>query len=72
MWLPRPLYEAKPLAAVVAGLAALAAAFFVPSSPRGVMLVAGGALLVYGLTIWMKRRDYRSTQSNYDPRAIDE
>jgi hypothetical protein len=25
-----------------------------------------------GLLLWMKRRDYRSTQSAYDPRAIDE
>ena len=72
MWLPRPLYEAKPLAAVVAGLAAFGAAYYVPASPRGVLLAFGGALLVYGLMIWMRRRDYRSTQSNYDPRAIDE
>lgn len=72
MWLPRPLYEAKPLAAAVAGLAALAAAYYVPASPRGVLLVVGAALVVYGLMIWMKRRDYRRTQSTYDPRAIDE
>lgn len=72
MWLPRPLYEAKPFVAVVVGLAAFAAAFYMPASPRGVLLVVGGALVVYGLTILMKRRDYRSTQSSYDPRAIDE
>jgi hypothetical protein len=72
MWLPRPVYEAKPFAAIVAGLAAFATAYLVPASPRGVLLLAGGILVVYGLMIWMRRRDYRSTQSTYDPRAIDE
>jgi hypothetical protein len=72
MWLPRPVYEAKPFAAIVAGLAAFAAAYFLPAAPRGVLLVVAGALVVYGLTIWMRRRDYRSTQATYDPRAIDE
>jgi hypothetical protein len=72
MWLPRLVYEAKPFVAVVAGLAAFAVAYFMPASPRGALLVAGGALVVYGLTIWMRRRDFRSTQSSYDPRAIDE
>jgi len=72
MWLPRPVYEAKPFVAGVAGLAAFATAYFMPASPRGVLLLAGGALVVYGLMIWMRRRDYRSTQSTYDPRAIDE
>jgi len=72
MWLPRPVYEAQPFVAVVAGLAAFAFAYFVPASPRGLLLAAGGASVVYGLIIWMRRRDFRSTQSNYDPRAIDE
>lgn len=72
MWLPRPVYEAKPFVAVVFGLAAFAAAYFIPASPRGVLFVVGGALVTYGLMIWMRRRDYRRTQSNYDPRAIDE
>ena len=72
MWLPRPLYEAKPFVAVAVGLAAFAMAYFMPASPRGVLFVAGGAVVTYGLMIWMRRRDYRRTQSNYDPRAIDE
>jgi Na+-transporting NADH:ubiquinone oxidoreductase subunit NqrD len=72
MWLPRPVYEAKPYAAIVAGLACFAVSYFVANSPRGLLFVAGGAFVTYGLMLWMKRRDYRSTQSDYDPRAIDE
>lgn len=72
MWVPRPVYEAQPFVTVILGLAAFAAACFLPGSPRGVLFVVGGALATYGLMIWMKRRDYRRTQSNYDPRAIDE
>ena len=34
--------------------------------------IAGGALVTVGALLWMKRRDYRATQSGYDPRAIDE
>jgi hypothetical protein len=72
MWLPRPVYEAKPVVAIGAGLAAFAGAYFVPASPRGVLFVVGGAAVTYGLALWMKRRDYRRNQSDYDPRAIDE
>ena len=32
----------------------------------------GGALVTIGALLWMKRRDYRATQSGYDPRAIDD
>jgi hypothetical protein len=72
MWLPRPLYEAKPYVAVVAGLACFALAWFVERSPRSALFVLGGGLVTLGVLLWMRRRDYRSTQSAYDPRAIDE
>jgi hypothetical protein len=72
MWLPRPLYEAKPYLSVAVGVACLLVAWFVEQSPRSALLVLGGGLVTIGLLLWMKRRDYRSTQSAYDPRAIDE
>ncbi|HWJ05648.1 MAG TPA: hypothetical protein VNS57_07635 [Steroidobacteraceae bacterium] len=72
MWLPRPLYEAKPYLSVAVGVACLLVAWFVEQSPRSALLVLGGGLVTVGLLLWMKRRDYRSTQSAYDPRAIDE
>jgi drug/metabolite transporter (DMT)-like permease len=72
MWLPRPLYEAKPWLMAVAGLACLAIAWFAERSPRSALFVLGGGLVTLGALLWMKRRDYRSAQSNYDPRAVDE
>ena len=72
MWLPRPLYEAIPYVAVAGGASALAVAWWVEKSPRTLLFVAGGALVTLGALLWMKRRDYRSTQSSYDPRALDE
>jgi drug/metabolite transporter (DMT)-like permease len=72
MWLPRPLYEAKPWLSIVLGLGCFALAWWLERSPRGTLFVLGGGLVTLGVLLVMKRRDYRSTQSDYDPRAIDE
>jgi drug/metabolite transporter (DMT)-like permease len=72
MWLPRPLYEAKPYASILVGLACFAVAWWIERSPRSVLFVLGAGLVTLGVLLVMKRRDYRSTQSDYDPRAIDE
>ena len=72
MWLPRPLYEAKPYASILIGLVCFAVEWWVDRSPRSALFVLGGGLVTIGVLLAMKRRDYRSTQSDYDPRAIDE
>ena len=72
MWLPRPVYEAVPYASVLAGVACFALAYFSENGPRGFELALGGLLVVLGLMLWMKRRDYRSAQADYNPRALDE
>jgi len=48
------------------------AAWVVEQGPRGWMLAAGAGGLVAGLVIWLRRRDYRSNQTEYDAHAIDE
>ncbi len=64
MWLSRPVYEGLPFYYMAAGLAAAVAGFYVP---RGLWahlcLAAGLLLLVAGLVLWLKRRDYRSSRS---------
>jgi hypothetical protein len=72
MWIPRPLYEAIPYALMAAGAVALVSAFFVERAPHGLLMLAGGLGLTLGLVLWMRRRDYRATQSEYDTRSLDE
>ncbi len=72
MWIPRPVYEAIPYAWLAVGAMMIGAAFWLGHGPRSVLFGGGGLCIVLGLVLWMKRRDYRSTQSNYDPRALDE
>jgi hypothetical protein len=72
MWIPRPLYEAKPYVSAGAGIACILAAFHVSWLPHGLLFAVGGGLVTLGLVLWMKRRDYRNTNSNYDPRSLDE
>ena len=72
MWMPRPLYEAKPYLAIVLGLVCFALAYWVDRAPHSALFILGGGLVTVGALLVMKRRDYRTTQSDYDPRAIDE
>ena len=72
MWLPRPVYEALPYAWMAAGTALLGAAWFVPQGPRGLLLALGASGLTLGLVLWMRRRDYRASQREYDTRALDD
>jgi len=72
MWIPRPLYEALPYVYMGSGAALLAGAYFIEHGPRGVMLALGAAALTLGLVLWMRRRDYRASQAEYDSRSLDE
>jgi len=72
MWIPRPLYEAIPYAYIAGGGLMLTAAWFMDAGPRGWLLAAGASGLVAGLVIWLRRRDYRTSQSEYDAHAIDD
>jgi hypothetical protein len=72
MWIPRPIYEALPYVFGGCGAVLVAVAFHYEEVPHGLMFSAGGVLVTVGLVLWMKRRDYRTTQSEYDPRALDE
>jgi hypothetical protein len=72
MWFPRPLYEALPYLYMAAGALALAAALFADRVPHGLLLLLGGAALTVGLILWMRRRDFRASRSEYDSRSLDE
>ena len=72
MWIPRPVYEALPYLYMAAGAVALAAAFLVEHAPHGFLMLVGGLGLTLGLVLWMRRRDYRESQSEYDTHSLDD
>ncbi len=72
MWIPRSLYELLPYLYMTAGAAALVAAFIGERGPRGLLLLLGGLALTVGLVLWMRRREYRESQSEYDARSLDD
>jgi len=64
MWLSKPVYEALPFAYMGVGLAAVIASFVLPPRPWSLALtVAGLCVLIGGLVLWLRRRDYRSSRS---------
>ena len=71
MWIPRPFYEALPYLYMSGGVGLLGAAYFIDRGPRGLLLVLGAAGLTLGLVLWMRRRDYRASQREYDTNSLD-
>jgi len=72
MWLARPVYESLPYLYALGGVALMCASWFVKAFWSLLLLVAGGAALLAGLVIWLKRRDYRAQQAEYDSRSLDD
>lgn len=71
MWLARPVYEFMPYAYLLLGALLLGISFFAPNWSTWLMLL-GMASLIIGLVLWLKRRDYRTAQSEYNRRSLDE
>lgn len=71
MWLSRPVYEFLPYAYMLVGALCLIASFFIASGSATLMW-AGVVALVIGLVLWLKRRDYRTAQSEYNRKSLDE
>jgi hypothetical protein len=70
MWLSRPVYESLPYVYVVIGLLLLIGSFFVTEG-SGKWLLAGMILLIGGLVLWLKRRDYRTMRAEYERDKLD-
>jgi hypothetical protein len=73
MWLARPVYELLPYLYMLVGLVLLGAAWFVEMStlPR-VFLVVGVLSMMAGVVLWLRRRDYRTRQSEYNSRSLED
>jgi ribose/xylose/arabinose/galactoside ABC-type transport system permease subunit len=73
MWISRPLYELLPYLYMLLGAGLLAAAYLIhlrmwPS----VFLTLGALSLMAGLVLWLRRKDYRAKQAEYDSRSLDD
>jgi hypothetical protein len=73
MWIARPIYELLPYLYMAVGLALLGAAWLVEiTTLPSVFMVVGALSLMAGLVLWLRRRDYRTRQSEYNSRSLDE
>lgn len=73
MWIARPLYELLPYIYMILGLALLGAAWIVEAHALPSVLMLIGALsLLGGLVLWLRRRDYRTRQAQYDARSLED
>ncbi|HSN69899.1 MAG TPA: hypothetical protein VLT59_00255 [Steroidobacteraceae bacterium] len=73
MWLARPVYESLPYVYGLVGLLCLLASWYVTVRFWSLLLLAFGTMaLLASLVVWLKRRDYRLQQTEYDSRSLDE
>jgi hypothetical protein len=73
MWLARPVYEFLPYLYMLVGLCLLAAAWFIDMSTLpSVFLLVGVLSIMAGLVLWLRRRDYRTRQAEYDNRSLED
>jgi hypothetical protein len=73
MWISRPVYELLPYLYMLAGAGLLAAAWLVQAQVWPSIFLAAGALsLMAGLVLWLRRKDYRTKQAEYDSRSLDD
>jgi Flp pilus assembly protein TadB len=73
MWLARPLYEFLPYLYMIVGLALLVAAWFIEMSTLpSVFMLVGVLSIMAGLVLWLRRRDYRTRQSEYNSRSLED
>ena len=73
MWIARPLYELLPYLYMLVGLVLLAAAWLINMETLPcVLLVLGSLSLLAGIVLWLRRKDYRTTQAEYSGKSLDD
>lgn len=73
MWLARPVYEFLPYLYMLVGIGLLAAAWFVDvETLPSIFMVVGALSLMGGLVLWLRRRDYRTRQAEYNSRSLED
>ena len=73
MWLPKSIYEALPLLYVLGGIVASLASQLIDHDVLRPVLFAGGVVvLIGGVVLMLKRRDYRLSRSRLKYDRADE
>ena len=73
MWIARPVYELIPYVYMVVGLALRGAAWLLETELLpGIFLLLGSLSLMAGIVLWLRRKDYRTTQAEYNSKSLDE
>lgn len=73
MWLARPIYEFLPYLYMLVGIGLLTAAWFVDMETLpSILMVVGALSLMGGLVLWLRRRDYRTRQAEYNSRSLED
>jgi len=73
MWISRPVYEFLPYLYMLVGAVLLTAAWMVQAQVWPSLFLALGALsLMGGLVLWLRRKDYRTKQAEYDSHSLDD
>jgi hypothetical protein len=73
MWLPKPFYETLPYLYGALGLVFLSVSWVGTTGiASAVLLIAGSGLLLISLVLWLRRKDFRDAQRQYNNRSLDE
>lgn len=73
MWLARPIYELLPYLYMIVGIGLLAAAWYIDvQTLPSIFMVVGALSLMGGLVLWLRRRDYRTRQAEYNSRSLED
>ena len=73
MWIARPIYELLPYVYMTVGAVLIGVAWFLNmETVPGVLLGLGALSLLAGIVLWLRRKDYRTTQAEYTSKSLDD
>lgn len=72
VWIARPVYEVLPYLYMLIGATLLGAAWSLEATVwPGVLMAAGAISLMGGIVLWLRRRDFRSRQAEYNEKSLE-
>lgn len=73
MWIARPIYELIPYVYMAIGALLIAAAWFLTiETVPGILAALGSISLLAGIVLWLRRKDYRTRQAEYNSHSLDD